>query len=241
MTLKLLAGQMAKLTPKLKIFMSAASLSIAMLGSGVARAADEAPAATAQASAQARTPPQGETPGDPQSGQAKTGTCVACHGLDGNSPNPEWPSLAGQSAEYIQKQLQAFKTGARQNVLMTPMAMPLSEQDMWDLGAYYATQTVKGLEADPSKVNAGQRLYRSGDPVRHIAACGACHGPAGHGNPAAKYPSIHGQHATYLAAQLRAYRDGKRGTDPNQMMRNIAAALSDDQIDAVASYVQGLR
>ena len=191
--------------------------------------------------AEAKPELQAETAGDAQAGQAKAATCVACHGLDGNSSNPEWPSLAGQHAEYIQKQLQEFKSGARQNVVMAPMAVSLSEQDMWDLGAYFAAQTSKGLEAEPSKVNVGQRLYRAGDPVKHIAACAACHGPAGHGNPAAKYPSLHGQHAVYLTAQLHAYRDGKRTTDQNSMMRNIAAALSEEQIDAVTSYIQGLR
>jgi len=183
---------------------------------------------------------QSET-GSAEAGQAKSGTCVACHGVDGNSVNPEWPSIAGQHAEYIVKQLKAFKDGARTNVLMSPMAVALTDQDMRDLAAYFASQRPKGLEADAARVALGQRLYRGGDKENELAACIACHGPSGSGNPAALYPSIKGQHATYTAAQLRAYKRGERNTDQNQMMRIVAAALTDEQIDAVASYVQGLR
>lgn len=176
-----------------------------------------------------------------EAGQAKAATCVACHGLDGNSVNPEWPSIAGQHEQYIVKQLKAFKAGARQNVLMSPMAATLSDQDMEDLGAYYASQTAKGLEADKSKVALGQQLYRGGNAQTHTPACLACHGPNGRGNPAANYPSIRGQHSTQIALQLQAYKKGERKTDQNEMMRNVAANLSDDQINAVATYVQGLR
>jgi cytochrome c553 len=183
---------------------------------------------------------QGEA-GSVEAGQAKAATCVACHGLDGNSANPDWPSIAGQHAEYIVKQLKAFKSGGRTNVLMAPMAATLSDQDMLDLGAYFAAQRPKGLEAEPGKVALGQKLYRGGDQKAQLSACIACHGPSGSGNPAALYPAIKGQHATYVAAQLRAYKRGDRATDQNQMMRNVAALLTDEQIDAVASYVQGLR
>ena len=179
--------------------------------------------------------------GNAQNGQAKAAVCAACHGLDGNSVNPEWPSLAGQHPQYIERQLHLFKNGTRQSPVMAPMAAPLSDQDMADVAAYFATQKAKGLDASEAKVAAGQRLYRSGDANRHVPACAACHGPQGYGNPPASYPSIHSQHSTYLAAQLRAYRKGDRTSDPNQMMRNVAAALSDEQIDAVADYVQGLR
>lgn len=179
--------------------------------------------------------------GSAEAGQTKTATCVACHGLDGNSVNPEWPTIAGQHEQYTLKQLKAFKTGVRQNVLMSPMATPLSEQDMEDLAAYYATQTAKGLEADRSKVQLGQQVYRGGGKEAGIPACIACHGPDGKGNPAASYPSIRGQHATQVALQLRAYKKHERTTDQNEMMRDIAVTLSDEQIDAVAAYVQGLR
>jgi cytochrome c553 len=179
--------------------------------------------------------------GSVEEGQAKSNTCVACHGPTGNSPNPEWPNIAGQHAPYILKQLQAFKSGARQNPLMTPIAMTLSEDDMADLAAYFVTQQAAGLEADPGKVALGQRLYRGGDMTANVAACIACHGPRGNGNPTALYPAIHGQHATYTAAQLRAYRAGTRQTDQNQIMRDVVRTMSDEQIDAVAAYVQGLR
>jgi cytochrome c553 len=179
--------------------------------------------------------------GNADQGKNKSTTCVACHGVDGNSANPEWPNLAGQHASYIVKQLQAFKAGKRTNPVMAPMAAGLSDQDVEDLAAYFASQTVHGGEANPGKLALGQKLYRGGDSKAGAAACQACHGPTGSGNPAALYPSIRGQHATYLAAQLRAYKSGARKTDQNQIMENIASALSEDEIDAVASYAQGLR
>jgi cytochrome c553 len=179
--------------------------------------------------------------GSKEAGQAKAATCSACHGMDGNSLNPEWPNLAGQGEVYIVRQLNAFHAGQRQNVLMSPMAAILSDADMADLAAYFSSQTVRGGEADPSKFKAGQRVYRSGKVNEQVMACAGCHGPDGRGNAPAGFPAIRGQHATYVAAQLRAYKSGARTTDPNQMMRNIAALLSEDEIDAVASYIQGLR
>jgi cytochrome c553 len=179
--------------------------------------------------------------GSVEAGQAKAATCAACHGVDGNSANPEWPSLAGQHVSYLTRQLQAFRSGERQNVLMSPMAMILSDEDVADLAAFFSAQSIRGGEAEPSKAALGLRVYRSGDVGRGVMACAGCHGPAGRGIPGPGYASIQGQHATYVAAQLRAYRAGERGTDPNQMMRNVAALLSDEEIDAVASYLQGLR
>jgi cytochrome c553 len=179
--------------------------------------------------------------GSKEAGQAKAATCAACHGMDGNSVNPEWPNLAGQHETYIVRQLTAFHGGQRQNVLMSPMAATLSEQDMADLAAYFSSQAIRGGETEPSKAKLGQRVYRSGNVEGKVMACAGCHGPAGRGNAPASYPSIQGQRATYVALQLKAYKAGTRTTDPNQMMRNMAAALSDEEIDAVASYVQGLR
>jgi cytochrome c553 len=179
--------------------------------------------------------------GSAEKGESKSTACIACHGPGGNSVNPEWPSLAGQGQEYIRKQLQAFKGGARKNPLMTPMAAGLSDEDMADLGAYFAAQKPTGLEADPGKLAVGQRVYRAGDAKNGVPACAACHGPAGDGNPPAAYPALRGQYGTYVAAQLRAYRAGTRQTDPSQMMRTVASTMTDEQIDAVASYVQGLR
>jgi cytochrome c553 len=181
--------------------------------------------------------------GNATAGQTKAATCVACHGVDGNSVNPEWPSLAGQHSQYIVKQLKAFKSGSRTNALMAPMAMGLSDQDMEDVAAYFSSQTARGLEADKSKVAAGQKLYRGGNATTKVAACIACHGPNGGGNPTAGYPSIRGQHSVYVAAQLNAYKAGTRTTDAvnNKMMHDVSVKLSAEEIAAVASYVQGLR
>jgi cytochrome c553 len=180
--------------------------------------------------------------GNIQAGQTKASTvCVACHGLDGNSVNPEWPSLAGQHEKYIVKQIKAFKAGERTNPLMSPIALTLTDQDMEDVAAYFASQKIKGQEAAAAKVEVGQKLYRAGDSAGKIPACFACHGPNGRGNAEAGYPSIRSQHATQVALQLKAYRSGDRKTDQNEMMRTVAAKLTDAQIDAVAQYVQGLR
>jgi cytochrome c553 len=179
--------------------------------------------------------------GSKEAGQAKAATCSACHGMDGTSVGPEWPNLAGQHETYILRQLAAFHGGQRQNPLMSPMAAILTDQDMADLAAYFSAQPIRGGETDPSKAKVGQRVYRSGNIDAKVMACAGCHGPTGLGNAPAAFPSLQGQKATYVALQLRAYKAGTRTTDPNQMMRNMAAALSEEEIDAVASYVQGLR
>src|SRR5262245_40159436 len=184
---------------------------------------------------------QGTSSGSVQEGQTKSTACVACHGVDGNSSNPQWPTLAGQHKQYIAKQLRAFKSGARRDPLMSPMAISLSDDDIEDLAAFFNAQKPAGLEADPGKVPLGQRLYRGGDTRSGLTACAACHGAEGRGNPPAVYPAIRAQHSTYVATQLRAYRAGTRTTDQNQMMRSVANSMSDEQIEALASYVQGLR
>lgn len=179
--------------------------------------------------------------GDPEAGARKALVCGACHGMDGNSINPEWPSLAGQHAAYIARQLQLFKEGVRNNVIMMPNAMLLTEEDMADLAAYYAAQTPAGLEADPSTVEQGERLYRAGDPARGLPACIACHGPQGKGNGPAQYPALRAQHSLYTYLQLRAYASGERVPAGNDMMQTIAAKMTDEEMRAVASYLQGLR
>jgi cytochrome c553 len=179
--------------------------------------------------------------GSVEAGAVKAATCAACHGQDGNSLNPEWPSLAGQHEEYIVHALQSYRPGgSRQNVLMAGQVAALSDQDMADLGAYFAAQERTPLTADPALVTAGERLYRGGNQDKGISACIACHGPRGLGNPPAVYPVIAGQHANYTAASLLAYAAKERKSDPSQMMRNIAALLSLEEIQAVASYLQGL-
>ncbi|MGQ0384292.1 MAG: c-type cytochrome [Gammaproteobacteria bacterium] len=181
------------------------------------------------------------TAGDPQAGSQKAAVCAACHGVTGSSVNPEWPSLAGLDEGYIAGQLAQFKSGARQNVLMSPMAFGLTDQDMQDLGAHFARQAPTGLEADPSNWKAGEKLYRGGDASRALPACIACHGPQGKGNAPAKYPALRSQHAVYTYAQLKAYAEGRRKAAGNDIMQVVASKLTDDEMRALASYTQGLR
>ena len=187
-----------------------------------------------------------------EAGATKAAVCTACHGVNGNSSNPEWPSLAGQNAAYVREQLAMFKARKRINEIMYPIVAPMSEQDFADVAAFFAAQTPQGLEADPSYWKAGETLYKSGDPSRNIPACTACHGPSGQGNPAAGYPALRAQHAVYTVKQLQNYLTGNRyrdASDPsivNQarnsaMMTTIAARLSPEDIRNLASYLQGLR
>lgn len=185
------------------------------------------------------TPAQGV--GDPKAGEAKAGTiCLACHGPQGNSIVPAWPKLAGQHPTYIYKQLMDFKAGNRANAQMSPMAAPLTEQEMLDLAAYYAGQTQSGGAADPALAELGQKIYRAGNPESGVPACSGCHGPAGMGMALAKFPRISGQHADYTKQTLTYFRDGTRANDPNAMMRGVAARMTDKEIAAVAQYLQGL-
>ena len=181
--------------------------------------------------------------GDPEAGKNKSATCTACHGVDGNSANGEWPKLAGQHADYLDRQLHLFKSGGRQNAIMMGMVAALSDEDMADLAAYYAENTVKPGVADPALVATGERVFRAGNPQSGVPACMACHGPAGAGNPLSGYPKLAGQHAVYTASVLRAFRDGAvwgAGDDANAVMAGVASNLTDEEIDAVASYLEGL-
>jgi cytochrome c553 len=178
--------------------------------------------------------------GDAAAGKSKSAACAGCHGADGNSSNPVWPKLAGQSAGYLSKQLQDFKDGKRNDPTMAPMAAPLSSEDMSDLAAYFSSQTTKIGETAEDQLDLGQLIYRSGNPATGVSACTACHGPRGSGNPQAKFPSLSGQNAAYVAKSLKDFRVNARNNDAGQMMRNIAAKMTDAEIDAVAQYVQGL-
>ena len=190
--------------------------------------------------------------GSADAGATKAAVCTACHGLNGNSANPEWPNLAGQNAGYIREQLAMFKAKKRTNVMMAPIIEPLSDQDFADLAAFFAAQTPTGLEADPSYWKAGEALYRSGDIARNIPSCSACHGPAGQGNAGAGYPALRAQHSVYTVKQLQdyltknRYRDATDAATVHQtrnsaMMTTIAARLSPEDIRNLASYLQGLR
>jgi cytochrome c553 len=196
--------------------------------------------------------PAAAVTGSAEAGAAKAAVCAACHGPNGNSINPEWPSLAGQNAAYIREQLALFKSKKRNNPVMFPIIEPLSEQDFADLGAYFAAQTPTGLEADPSYWKAGEALYKSGDVARNIPACTSCHGPAGQGNAGSGYPALRAQHSVYTVKQLQDYLTQNRYRDPadpakvhasrnSAMMTTIAQRLTPEDIRNLASYLQGLR
>jgi cytochrome c553 len=190
--------------------------------------------------------------GSADAGATKAAVCTACHGVNGNSSNPEWPNLAGQNAAYVREQLAMFKARKRINEIMYPIVAPMSEQDFADVAAYFAAQTPAGLEADPSYWKAGEALYKGGDVARNIPACTACHGPSGQGNAGAGYPALRAQHSVYTVKQLQdyltqnRYRDAADAAIVNQtrnsaMMSTIAARLTPEDIRNLASYLQGLR
>ena len=184
---------------------------------------------------------QVQAAGDPVAGKAKAGQCAACHGPDGNSANPEWPKLAGQHADYLVKQLQFFKDGERENTTMKPMASVLDAQGREDVAAFYASQKVNTGMADPELAELGEKIYRSGNAESGIAPCMGCHGPAGAGNPAALYPALRGQHARYVEIQLHGFAEGKRvNENAKKMMQLLSSRMTNREIRAVASYIQGL-
>lgn len=179
--------------------------------------------------------------GSAESGATKAVVCMACHGPNGNSSNPEWPSLAGQGARYLAEQLKLYREGKRNNPVMMPMATALSDQDIEDLAAYYAAQNPAGLEADPSYWRAGEKLYRGGDVSRQIPACIACHGPVGHGNEPAAFPALRAQHSVYTQKQLTDYAAGARTGPKADIMQTIAKRMTLEEIRDVSSYIQGMR
>ncbi|MAD91161.1 MAG: cytochrome c4 [Gammaproteobacteria bacterium] len=181
--------------------------------------------------------------GSLEAGKQRAITCTACHGAEGNSSIPMWPNIAGQGAPYTLSQLRAFKNASRNNPLMYAQAMMLSDTDMKDLAVYYESlPTAKQSVSDESLIELGEALYRGGKKETKVPACLACHGPSGRGNIAAKYPSLQGQHAQYTAKQLNDYASGVRVTDgKTRIMRNIAVKLSEEDITALSSYIQGLR
>lgn len=192
------------------------------------------------------TVPAEELQGDAEAGRKKAQVCAACHQPDGNSVNPAWPKIAGQGKRYFISQLKAFKEGAKGSrqganaVLMYPMAAGLSEQDMADLAEYFSNQkTTLGSAAD-ELAKKGAAIYQGGNADFGSAACIGCHGPGGNGNPAAGFPALAGQHATYTYNQLKAFHDGTRSGDPNSMMRHMVRKMSDAEMQAVAEYIQGL-
>ena len=185
--------------------------------------------------------------GDAAKGQQiATQVCAACHNADGNSIIPTNPSLAGQHAEYITKQLENFKPkdgkpAERDNAIMGAMVAPLSPEDMKNLGAYYAQQTPKlGVARDKSLAQQGEKIYRGGNLETGLPACAGCHSPNGVGIPP-NYPRLAGQQLEYVVAQLRAFRTDQRTKDVNNEMHMIASRMSEKEIQAVSEFISGLR
>ncbi|MFV0449447.1 MAG: c-type cytochrome [Vibrio sp.] len=185
--------------------------------------------------------------GSIEAGKAKSETCVACHGADGNSLITTYPKLAGQHAQYIEKQLHDLKLGTssagkqgRYDPVMSAMAMPLSDEDMSDLAAYFASLPISSNSTPEDVVSTGKVLYTAGDASRGLTACTACHGPRGNGTELSGFPKISGQHADYVKAQLLKFRDDSRANDMNAMMRDVAKKLTDADIDTLSKYVGGL-
>jgi cytochrome c553 len=196
--------------------------------------------------------------GNPEAGKQAAAACMACHGADGNSmalppPTEQWPKLAGQVPEYIIKQIRDFKAGRRANAQMTPMAQNLAEADIANVAAYFAAQQVTANDVtDKTQFALGEKIFNKGKGARSefVAACAGCHGPKGAGlkdwaktyatPPVVLAPAIGGQHASYLVKQLKSFKDGSRGNDASNTMRDIARRLSDTEITALATYVASI-
>ena len=178
--------------------------------------------------------------GDAESGQGKAAVCSGCHGGDGNSMIPSFPKLAGQGEVYLTKQLIDIRDGARNVAEMTGILTGRSDQDLADMAAYYASQKGTVGATNPDLLELGRQIYRAGIAEKGVAACSACHSPTGAGNAQAGFPALGGQHSAYLVSTLKAYRTGARNNGQAVMMQQVAAIMSDKEIEAVASYIQGL-
>lgn len=179
--------------------------------------------------------------GDAEAGKSKAAVCAGCHGADGNSAVASFPKLAGQNVKYLVKQMQDIKSGERSVPAMTGLLSGSSDQDMEDIAAYFSSQFPSVGAANKDLVALGEKIYRAGNKDSGVSACTACHSPTGKGNSMAGFPALSGQHADYVATQLRAFREGERTNDGDaKMMRSVAFRLTNKEIDAVASYISGL-
>ena len=178
--------------------------------------------------------------GDAASGKQLSAACGACHGSDGNSPAASFPKLAGLGEKYLLKQLKDFKSGARANPIMAGQVAVLNESQMGDVAAYYASQTRSVGYAAKDKVALGEKIFRAGNKATGVPACLACHGASGEGMSAAGFPALGGQHGDYIKAQLVAFQEDKRTNDASKVMRDIAGRMSNKEVSAVSSYIQGL-
>jgi cytochrome c553 len=180
--------------------------------------------------------------GDADAGKAKSATCAACHGADGNSMAPAFPKIAGQGERYLIKQITDIRDGRRQVPEMTAFVTGLSDEDIADISAHFAAQAPSGGGAKEELVELGEKIYRAGIEKKGVPACMACHGPAGKGIELASFPALAGQHDAYTAKQLHNFSMGTRTNDGDtKMMREIAYRLHEKEIEAVSSYIQGLR
>ncbi|MCF6364402.1 MAG: cytochrome c4 [Gammaproteobacteria bacterium] len=176
--------------------------------------------------------------GDPAAGEEKSVMCQGCHGQDGNSFSPEWPSLAGQLPSYLSKQLHDYQSGARKDEAMTSMVEGLSAEDIADMVAYFSSQKAKAEEGESN--SKGRDLYVVGNPYSHVPSCASCHGPSAVGNGPAGFPRLAGQKAGYTIKTLNDFRSGARTNDVNGIMQGVAAKMSDKDIAAVAEYLATL-
>ena len=217
-------------------------LALTALAAGAAQAQTAPSEPAAPAHAEAAPAHAGPILGDAKAGESKSAACGACHGIDGNPTDKQYPKLAGQNEAYIARQITLFKSQKRQNPIMMGFAATLSEQDMHDIGAYFAGKTSLPGVADDKLVERGQALYRAGDVKLGVPACMACHGPDGRGMAGAGFPQLGGQWTDYVATKLKDWKAGTTwGDDANaKVMPAIAQKLSDADINAIASYVEGL-
>jgi cytochrome c553 len=189
------------------------------------------------------TQAQSQSEGDAAIGQSKAAICAACHAADGNSMVPQWPKLAGQHAAYVERQTILIKSGARPVPEMVGIVATMSDQDFADVAAFFATQKNNGGVADETLSAQGEQLWRAGNAETGVPACMACHGPGGEGNPLSGYPALAGQHGVYTSKMLERFRDGENWGEKDassHVMNGVAARLSDEEIAAVASFIQGL-
>ncbi|NBB93743.1 MAG: c-type cytochrome [Gammaproteobacteria bacterium] len=186
---------------------------------------------------------QAQLVGDPEAGQEKAAVCASCHGMDGNSQVTMWPKLAGQHEDYATRQSILIREQKRNAPAMYPIVADMPDQDLADIAAYYEQQTLEPGVADEALVDLGEAVYNVGNAETDVPACSACHGPSGAGIPGAHYPRLAGQHADYTAQRLRQYRDGVNNgeDDPySNIMVAVAGNLSDEEIEALSSYIEGL-
>ncbi|ASP38068.1 cytochrome c4 [Bacterioplanes sanyensis] len=179
--------------------------------------------------------------GDAEAGKALSATCAACHGADGNSLSPAFPKIAGQGERYLIKQITEIRDGARPVPTMQPFVMNLTDQNIADLAAYYTKQAPSAGGAKAELVELGERIYRAGIEEKGVPACQACHMADGSGLELAGFPRLAGQHDQYTSLQLHNFSAGERNNDQAAMMRTIAQRMHDKEIEAVSSYIQGLR